>query len=132
MPEHPNVTRIRQLFAAFLAADVATIRDLIPEDATWHFPGRRGHLAGAHHGREAIFTFLLQVRALTDDTFRLELLDVLANDHNAVALFHGSGQRNGKTLANPTCLRMRLVEGRVMEVWEFVWDLYDVDEFWSS
>ena len=131
MSEHPNAVRIRELFAAFRAGDVATILALIPEPAVWHFPGRRGQLAGTHRGREAIFAFLLKVRALTDDTFHLELIDVLANDAHAVALFRGHGTRNGRTLDNPTCLRMRLEDGQVVEVWEFVWDLFAVDEFWS-
>jgi hypothetical protein len=26
---------------------------------------------------------------------------------------------------------MRLVDGQVVEVWEFVWDLFAVDEFWA-
>ena len=44
--EHPNAARIRALFAAFKNADLATIEATIPEDAVWHFPGRRGKLAG--------------------------------------------------------------------------------------
>jgi ketosteroid isomerase-like protein len=131
MSEHPNATRIRELFAAFRAGDVERIRELIPEDAVWHFPGRRGRLAGTHRGRDAIFGFLLNVQALTDHTFHLELIDVLADEAHAVALFRGHAQRRGKTLDNPTCLRMRLDEGKVVEVWEFVWDLFAVDEFWS-
>ncbi len=131
MSEHPNATRIRELFAAFRAGDVERIRELIPEDAVWHFPGRRGRLAGTHRGRDAIFGFLLNVQALTDRTFHLELVDVLANDVHAVALFRGHARRQGKTLDNPTCLRMRLEAGRIVDVWEFVWDLFAVDEFWS-
>lgn len=129
--EHPNAARIRALFAAFRQADLATIQATIPEDAVWHFPGRAGKLAGSHHGRGAILQFLMAVPQLTDGTFHLELEDVLANDTAAVALFRGHGTRNGKTLDNPTCLRMRLVDGRVAEVWEFVWDLFAVDAFWS-
>jgi len=131
MIEHPNATRVRDLFAAFRRGDVDAIRALIPDHAVWHFPGRRGQLAGAHRGREAIFAFLLRVQALTGGTFHLELLDVLANDDRAVALFRGHGQREGRTLDNPTCLSMRLEGGEVIEVWEFVWDLYAVDDFWK-
>ena len=131
MPEHPNATRIRELFAAFRSGDIETIRAVIAEDAVWHFPGRRGQLAGTHRGRDAIFAFLLNARALTDGTIHLELIDVLANDVHAVALFRGHGQRQGRTLDNPTCLRIRIDQGQVIEVWEFVWDLYAVDEFWS-
>lgn len=132
MVEHPNATRIRQLFAAFRSGDVATVLEMIPADAVWHFPGRHGKLAGEHKGRAAIVGFLMNVQTLTDHTFQLDLIDVLANDEHAVALFRGHGSRNGKTLDNPTCLRMRLNErGQVVEVWEFVWDLYHVDDFWS-
>ena len=52
-------------------------------------------------------------------------------DSTYAAIFRGSGSRNGKSLDNPTCLRMRIEDGRVVELWEFVWDLYHVDDFWS-
>lgn len=129
--DHPNAIRVRELFDAFAAGDVETIRAVIPEHAVWHFPGARGQLAGTHRGRDAIFAFLLRVRALTGGTFHVELIDVVANDVHAVALFRGRAERDGKTLDNPTCLRMRIVDGQVAEVWEFVWDLFSVDEFWS-
>jgi ketosteroid isomerase-like protein len=130
--EHANATRIRQLFAAFRSGEVATVLEMIPEDAVWRFPGRQGKLAGEHKGRAAVIAFLSNVQALTDHSFQLDLIDVLANDEHAVALFRGHGKRNGKTLDNPTCLRMRLNgRGQVVEVWEFVWDLYHVDDFWS-
>jgi len=131
MNEHPNATRIRRMFTAFRDGDVATIHAMIPDDAVWHFPGRHGKLAGAHRGRDAIFAFFVNVQTLTDGTFHLDLIDVIANDEHAIALFRGHGQRNGKTLDNPTCLRMRLQKEQVQEVWEFVWDLYHVDDFWS-
>jgi len=132
MNDHPNALRVRQLFAAFAAADIATIEAMIPEDAVWHFPGRNGQLAGEHRGRHAILGFLGNVQALTAGTFHLDLVDVLANDTHAVALFRGQATRNRKRLDNPTCLRMQLNSaGQVVEVWEFVWDLYHVDDFWS-
>jgi ketosteroid isomerase-like protein len=131
MQEHPNATRIRELFAAFRAANLDVIQSVIPERAVWHFPGRRGRIAGSHVGREAILRFLLDVVQLTGGTFHLDLIDVLANETTGVALFRGHGQREGRTLDNPTCLRMRIEDGQVMELWEFVWDLYAVDDFWS-
>ena len=131
MSEHQNATLVRGLFAAFRNGDLDAIRSVIPADAVWHFPGRTGKLAGAHRGRDAILQFLLEVAQLTGGTFHLELIDVLANDEHAVALFRGHGERAGRTLDNPTCLRMRLANGRITEIWEFVWDLYAVDAFWS-
>ncbi len=131
MTEHPNAAHIRALFDAFRRRDVGAVRDAIPEQAVWHFPGRDGRLAGTHRGRDAIFSFLAQVGALTHGSFELELEDVLANDAHAVAFFRGRARRQGRQLDNPTCLKMRLENGRPVEIWEFVWDLHAVDEFWS-
>ena len=70
------------------------------------------------------------MQALTGGTFHLEPNDVRPA-YPAIALFTGHGERNGKVLDNPTCLRMRMENGQVVEVWEFVWNLFEVDEFWS-
>lgn len=129
--EHPNAALVRSMFDAFARRDAAAIAAAIPEDAVWHFPGKRGALAGEHRGREAILLFLANVMALSAGTFRLELHDVRASDDGAVALFTGHGVRNGKTLDNPTCLRIDIRDGKVAEIWEFVWDLEHVEEFWS-
>lgn len=128
---HPNAERIERWFAAFRAGDVAAISAALADDVVWRFPGRRGALAGEHRGRDAVFSFLANVMQLSQGTFHLELETVLADDDHAVALFRGHGRRGAKTLNNPTCLRMKLDGGRVVDVWEFVWDLYDVDEFWA-
>lgn len=131
MSAHPNAILIRDLFAAFRARDVESIRAAISETAVWHFPGRTGKLAGAHAGQAGIFGFLARVSELTGGTFELDLEEVLANDRYAVAFFRGHARRNGRELSNPTCLKIRLHNGQAIEIWEFVWDLYAVDEFWS-
>jgi len=128
---HPNAQRIVELFAAFRSGDIAGISAMLADDVVWRFPGRDGALAGEHHGRDAVFAFLGKVMQLTEGTFHAELEAVVADDDWAVALFRGHGQRAGRTLDNPTCLKMRLEHGRIIEVSEFVWDLYDVDEFWA-
>ena len=131
MSEHPHATTLRRLFEAFARADLDLVRATIPEDAVWRFPGRRGQLAGAHRGRDAILGFFARVTGLTGGTFHAELLDVVANDAWAVVLFVGHAEREGRTLENPTCLRIRFAGDRIVEVWEFVWDLYAVDDFWA-
>lgn len=131
MTEHPNERRIHDLFAAFRSGDVASIRAALHPEAVWHFPGRRGRLAGSHRGHEAIFAFLLDVQAATDGTFGLDLIDVLANARHGAVFFRGHATRAGRVLDNPTCLRIRFVDGQIAEVWEFVWDLDHVESFWA-
>ena len=128
---HPNTRRVLDLFAAFRSGDIAAVADVLSDDVTWRFPGRVGRLAGEHRGRNAVFAFLADVMRLTERTFHLELESVVADDDYAVVFFRGHGRRNGKALDNQTCLKMRLEQGKVVDVWEFVWDLYHVDDFWS-
>ena len=131
MAEHPNAEMARDLFRAFRESDVAAVERIVAESAVWEFPGRAGKIAGRHEGRAGILGFLMNVMSLTDGTFHLDLEDVIANDRHAIALFRGHGRRGGKTLDNPTCLRMRIENGRIVEFREFVWNLFEVDEFWS-
>lgn len=129
--EHPQAARVRALFDAFRRRDLAAIRDAIDERAVWHFPGRSGGLAGCHSGHDGIFAFLARVGELSGGSFELELEDVLANDERAVALFRGRARRGERRLDNPTCLAIRLRDGRAVELHEFVWDGPAVDAFWS-
>ena len=131
MKDHPNATLVRDLFRAFREADLAAIENAVHEDAAWEFPGRAGKIAGRHEGRAAILGFLMNVQGLTDGSFHLDLEDVVAGDRTAVALFRGHARRGAKVLDNPPCLRMRIEDGRIVELREFVWDLYAVDDFWS-
>ena len=131
MPEHANAALARGLFDALANRDAAVVQAAIAEDAVWRFPGRHGQLAGEHRGREAILGFLGKVMVLTAGTFSLEIEDVTASDENVVVLFTGAGERNGRTLTNPTALRIRIEDGRAVEFTEFVWDLEHVEEFWS-
>jgi uncharacterized protein len=129
--EHPNALIVRSVIEGFRSGDITDFTTYAGPDVTWHFPGREGRLAGSHRGFDAVIGFLAQVVELTGGTFEMDLFDVVANDRRAIALFRGRGTREGRHLDNPTCLSMRFQEGRVVEVWEFVWDLYHVDAFWS-
>lgn len=129
--EHPNVARIRKLFSAFGERNPAAVAAAIPEDAVWRFPGRRSHLAGEHRGRDAILRFVAKVMTFSNGTFELDLRDIVGGDDFVVVLFTGRARRNGKTLHNPTCLRIKMQDGRPAEIDEFVWDLDHVEDFWS-
>ena len=131
MTDHPNAALVRTMFEASARRDLSAVLAVVPRDFVGHVPGQSGRIACAHRGRDAVLGFLASVEELTGGTFHLDLLDVTASDAHAVALFRGHGSRGGRTLDNPTALVIRIDAGRIVEIREFVWDLYHVDEFWS-
>ena len=53
-------------------------------------------MAGTFTGREEIFAFLGRLPKETDGTYASSLIDVLASDDRAAALYRASGERNGR------------------------------------
>ncbi len=122
---------VRMLLESLAKRDAMAVEAVLAEDVVWHFPGQTGLLAGDHFGRQAVFEFLFKVVELTGDTFDLEVIDVLASEDRAAVLFRGHAKRSGRTLDNPTCLVLSIHNGTVTELWEYVWDLSHVEEFWK-
>jgi ketosteroid isomerase-like protein len=83
MPE-PNAERLRRGYDALANHDSAAVRALLAEDVTWRVPGR-GPLAGDYHGREHVLALLARRRQLSSDTFRIKVVEMLA-DRDRVAV----------------------------------------------
>lgn len=131
MSQDENAKLVRHLLECLATRDVAGIEAALDEDVVWHFPGHAGQLAGDHSGRQGVFEFLTKVVELTGETFGLDVIDVLSSADRAAVLFTGHGEREGARLDNPTCLVMAIREGKITELWEYVWDLTHVEAFWQ-
>ena len=97
MPAAENEAIVRRIFDAFARKEPLALRGLFADDAVWSVPGR-GVMAGEYDGREAIFRFLANLPKQTDGTYGSELIDVLASDDRAAALYRARGTRHGRTL----------------------------------
>ena len=87
-------------------------------------------MAGTFTGREAIFGFLGRLPKETDGTYSSELVDVLASDDRAAALYRARGRRNGRTLELDQVLLFRIADGVIKEVLALPSDPIVFDEFW--
>ena len=81
---------VERIFDAFARKEGLALRGLFAEDAVWSVPGD-GVMAGSYEGREAIFRFLVKLPKETDGTYGSELIDVLASDDRAAALYRARG-----------------------------------------
>ncbi len=126
-----NAELVRRGYAAFNAADIATLTELFDARASWHTPGR-SPIAGDYVGRDAAFAQFGRYGAETNGTFQAELLEVLADDEGHVVGIHrNTGERNGKRLDVGCCIVFKLEDGRLVDGREHFFDLHAWDEFWS-
>jgi len=75
-----NADVVRRGYAAFNAADIQTLTQLVSENASWHTPGR-SRIAGDHVGREAVFAQFGRDGGETNGTFRADLKHVFGSDN---------------------------------------------------
>ena len=131
MPAAANEAVVRRIFEAFARRDGFALRELFAPDAVWTVPGN-GVMGGAYRGREAIFRFLAQLPKETGGTYRSQLVDVLASDERAAALYRASGERHGRRLDLDQVLLFRFDDGLVAEVLALPSDTAAFEEFWAA
>jgi uncharacterized protein len=125
-----NEATVRRLFDAFARKDGFGLRDVFTEDAVWHVPGD-SVMAGTYAGRDAIFRFLGRLPKETNGTYGSRLIDVLASEGRAAALYRATGERNGDRLDLDQLLLFRLEGGLVREVLALPTDPAVFESFWS-
>ena len=130
MPAAENAAIVERIFDAFARKEGLALRGLFAEDAVWSVPGR-GVMAGTYEGREAIFRFLARLTKETDGTYASELIDVLASDDRAAALYRARGARQGRTLELDQVLLFDVDDGLVRRVLALPSDPDAFEAFWA-
>jgi ketosteroid isomerase-like protein len=126
-----NEAVVRRIFDAFARKQGFALRDVFAADAVWTVPGD-GAMAGVYRGREEIFRFLARLPKETDGTYASRLVDVLASDARAAALYRASGERHGRRLDLDQVLLFRLEDGLVHEVLALPSDPAAFEGFWAA
>jgi hypothetical protein len=127
MAEHPNVARVRDLYAAFATGDLAVLNDVLAEDLLWH-EGGRNQLSGEYRGREVVLGLFGKYMEVTEGSFHLDLHTVLADDKHGVALVVITASRGGRSIKVNAVDVMHLHDGKVVEVWAVPTEQYAFDE----
>lgn len=130
MARAENEAIVRRIFDAFARREGLALRGLFADDAVWVVPGQ-GVMAGVYSGRDRIFRFLARLPKETDGTYGSELVDVLASDGRAAALYRARGTRHGRTLELDQVLLFRIEDGLVHEVLALPSDPDAFESFWE-
>jgi ketosteroid isomerase-like protein len=131
VPAAENEAIVRRIFDAFARKEGLALRGLFAEDAVWSVPGR-GVMAGVYDGREAIFRFLAKLSKETEGTYGSELVDVLASDDRAAALYRARGTRHGRSLELEQVLLFVIADGLVQRVLALPGDPDAFEAFWAK
>lgn len=70
-------------------------------------------------------------RELADETFEIEVHDVLANDEHGLVIATGRATREGRTLEWRAHGLYRFRDGHIAECWVLPEDQYEFDRIWS-
>jgi len=130
VPAAENEAIVRRIFDAFARKEGLALRGLFSDDAVWSVPGR-GLMAGVYEGRDAIFRFLAKLPKETDGTYSSELIDVLASEDRAAALYRARGSRLGRTLELDQVLLFLIEDGLVRRVLALPSDPDAFEAFWA-
>lgn len=127
-----NEALVRAIFDAFARRNGGFgLRRLFAEDAVWTVPGR-GVMSGVYRGREEIFRFLGRLPKETGGTYGSELVDVLASEDRAAAMYVARGMRHGRSLELEQVLLFGIEGGLVREVLALPSDPEAFEEFWAG
>ena len=130
MPE-PNAERLRRGYDALANHDSAAVRALLAEDVTWRVPGR-GPLSGDYLGREHVLALLASRRQLSSDTFRIKVLEMLADRDRVAVICIVSAERFGQYWSAPALHLWRMRSEKATDVCEFQLDQHGEQEFWAA
>ena len=116
---------------AFQEGDAAKAAALMAPDIAWHSPGRRQPAAGDHLGVEQVMSAF---GAIASQPGELELLiiDVLGGSEREAVIYTHRRTRDDARLDAKICLVGRVDDGRLIEVWEHIYDLHEFDEFYGA
>jgi uncharacterized protein (TIGR02246 family) len=128
--EHANAALVRRLYQAFEARDRAAVSSLLADDCRWIIPGR-GRQAGVYEGRAAVIELFRTITRKTRGTTELDVDVVIAGDDYAIVLQRGRARIDGRSAELDECLVYRIRDGQVVEMKEFQFDLYALDEWWN-
>ena len=125
---HPNAQVVLQGFRAFAEGDLATVKELFHDDATWHSSGRN-RFSGDYQGLDAIMRLFTELSAAARIDNQPHA--VLADEYHVVVLINGRYSRPGASVESQSVFVFDLRDAKVAEVWVMFADPYAVDDFWG-
>src|SRR5690349_2947167 len=130
---HPNLDLIDRFFAAYGKRDLAALREVLTEDATWTFPGHHP-LSGTKVGIDAIVAFFNAVGSVMGRSQPMvEKLVLGVNEQWVVECQYVRTNRpEGPNLDQQLCVLWSFADGKIASGRHLVADQDALDAFYHA
>ena len=126
MQEHPNAANYRRVSKAMEDGDFLSMADGIDDNIEWWEIGSDQPV----RGKAALMEHTQQLMS-EDQSIKVDLHDVIANDEHMVALVTATVERNGKTLEYKTAEIYHVKDGKITHRWAFSDDTDRINKFFA-
>ena len=130
---HPNLNLIDRFFAAYGERDLAALRDVLAEHATWTFPGHHP-LSGTKVGIDAIIAFFDAVGTIMGRSNpHVEKLVMGVNEQYVVECQHIRTNRpDGPNLDQQLCVLWSFADGKIVSGQHLAAEQDALDAFYAA
>jgi uncharacterized protein len=130
---HPNLDLIDRFFAAYDKRDLAALRDVLAEDASWTFPGQHP-LSGTKVGVDAIVAFFDAVGSLMGSSHPIvDKLVLGVNEQYVAECQHVRTNRaDGPNLDQQLCVLWSFADGKITSGRHLAADQDELDAFYAA
>jgi ketosteroid isomerase-like protein len=131
--EHPNVARVTRALEArargkFDEEDTRIILDAFADDAVWHMSGAWSDV----QGKDALLAQWRAVAEASDDSFRVDLHEMFADDAHAIGVSTIRARNGDRSMEMKEIQVFHLnPEGKITEFWGIVSDEDELNAFWA-
>jgi ketosteroid isomerase-like protein len=130
MAEHPNVTLVRDLFAAMDRGDTQWMEDHTSDDIVWH-TGGNSRAAGVRRGKDSVREMMGSMAG--SGAMKADVHDVIGNDdHTVVGGPAGVTAPSGKSVEYNYVNVFHIDDGMVTEVWGLAENDAATDPIWDE
>lgn len=126
-----NAILIENVYQAFARGDVPAVIAKLADDVFWHVPGR-GPLSRDYRGPADVLGFFQTFMELSDNTFRLQVDNILAKGDQVVVLCTETARRGARSWSSPQVHVWTLASGKISAFHEYPGDGQTEDEFWAA
>ena len=103
---------IRDFHAARARRDWAAVGGLLAPDVIWHEAGDQDY-SGDHRGRDEVTALLRRLVEVTEGSFELEPLDLIATAEHAATNVRWSAERRGTRVEGNDLAVYRIADGKI-------------------